>query len=215
MYQVRKPELFDALPELGMGFHFGVDSEVGGGFIVLNAQYAVNLEEIGDRRVFRQLREQKVEIKTANIIPSQDSELFLKWFGLALSNHSAYRNRTKLHESPPFPLSTGPNDEFVRYSTYANDRRIGPGDSLLPGTYVTSKMDADVAKTGFGNVGRYALPNPLPAVHRFDIVVPGGTAGLVGTVAPAFGQSGGGVEIELTSGAPPGSVKKRSRMPEY
>ena len=92
MYQVEKPELFDALPELGMGFHFGVAAEIGTGFIVLNAQFAVNLEEIGDRRGFRQMREPKVEIKTANIIPSQDSGLFLKWFGSALSNRAAYQN---------------------------------------------------------------------------------------------------------------------------
>jgi len=38
------------------------------------------------------------------------------------------------------------------------------------------------------------LPNTLPASHHYQIEAPAGTAVAFGTVAPAFGQSGGGVE---------------------
>jgi hypothetical protein len=67
----------------------------------------------------------------------------------------------------------------------------------------------------FAVVGRYALPNLLPATYRFDIAVAMGVPGLVGTVSPAFGQAGGGVEVELTVGAPAGSLTRRSTIPEY
>jgi hypothetical protein len=86
---------------------------------------------------------------------------------------------------------------------------------LLAGTYVTSERDANHATTGFAVVGRYALPNPLPAIHRFEIAIAAPLPCLAGTVSPAFGQAGGGVEIELTIGAPPGSVTNRLTIPEY
>lgn len=48
--------------------------------------------------------------------------------------------------------------------------------------------------TGFIAVGRFALPNTLPASYRYEIEAPTGTSVDFGTVAPAFGQAGGGVE---------------------
>jgi hypothetical protein len=38
------------------------------------------------------------------------------------------------------------------------------------------------------------MPNTLPASHHYQIEVPAGNAAHFGTVAPAFGQAGGGVE---------------------
>jgi hypothetical protein len=215
VYRVMKSDLFDALPELGMGFHFGVDSRTREGFIVLNAEYAISVEEVGGGRAFRQLSEPKADVKDADIVPSQDVQEFLKSFGPRLSNHRAYLNRRTLHESPPFQFQARANDLFVRFSAFRADRRIGPGNSLRPGTYATSATDARLALTGYGNVGRYALPNLLPAVYRFDITVPSGTSGLVGTVSPAFGQAGGGVEVELTGGAPTGSVQGPTKISDY
>jgi hypothetical protein len=48
--------------------------------------------------------------------------------------------------------------------------------------------------TGFVAVGRFALPNNLPASYRYEIEAPGSTPVDFGTLAPAFGQAGGGVE---------------------
>jgi hypothetical protein len=54
MYSVKDPEAFDAKPELGMGYHFGVvqtsQAKVGSqeGVIVLNAKYALTPREIMD-----------------------------------------------------------------------------------------------------------------------------------------------------------------------
>jgi hypothetical protein len=208
-----QPTLFDDLPELGMGFHFGQEKSGPEGYIVLNAEYAVNAKEIGDPVTFQFLAELR-DFKSADIVPSQNRGLFLEWFQRWLSNPSAYLRRQQLHQSPPFPFSAQQNDRFVRFSAFNADRRVGPGRSLRPGSYATSLTDAKVS-TGYGNVGRYALPNLLPAIYAFDITVPNGTQGLIGTVSPAFGQSGGGVEIEWPTGTPPGSVQGPTTIPAY
>ena len=235
MYLVRNPADFDAVPELGMGYHFGVVEASGDagkkGVIVLNAQYAVAPEEILNFRSFDRLLSALgkevspgivVTIISAppmlperSVVPSEDISFFWNSFGRFVTNLDRYEAHAVLHESPPFPLATRSQENFVRFSAFQNDRRVRPDRSLLPGSYVTSERDANFSPSGFAAVGRYALPNILPAIFRFDIMVPKGTPGLVGTVSPAFGQAGGGVEIELTKGAPPNSVKGPSTTPEY
>lgn len=42
--------------------------------------------------------------------------------------------------------------------------------------------------------GGSLLPNILPASYRYEITAPSRTAVDFGTVAPAYGQAGGGVE---------------------
>lgn len=72
-------------------------------------------------------------------------------------------------------------------------------DKLKIGTYLTTQLDYPYANTGFASVGRYALPIPLPACYVFQYELPAGITIRAGTVAPAFGQAGGGVEICLTN----------------
>lgn len=79
------------------------------------------------------------------------------------------------------------------------------GKTLSPGAYLTSNLDHLLANTGFGAVGRYALPIPAPATHVFQYQLPVGTVMRVGTVSPMFGQAGGGVEARLDS-VPPNTV---------
>jgi hypothetical protein len=223
LYSVEKPETFDGTPELGMGFHFGVTQpsekyNKSEGVIVLNAQLALTPKDILDFWLFERWQEtQGREIVPGvvatmimapepapkrSILPSEDAALFIATFGNFVANSDRYEMRSKLHASPPFPLQTREPEYFVRFSAFKNDRRVGADGSLLPGTYVTSKRDAEHVPSGFAAVGRYALPNPMSAIHRFDALAPGGTVGWVGTVLPSFGQSGGGVEIKLTKGLP-------------
>ena len=54
--------------------------------------------------------------------------------------------------------------------------------------------------TAFATIGRLALPNVQPAVHQYVIDIEAGTTVEFGTVAPAFGQAGGGVEAFLPTG---------------
>lgn len=90
---------------------------------------------------------------------------------------------------------------FRRYLATARDPRF-VGGQLTAGTYLTSQLDAAHADSGFGAVGRYALPIPLPVNHVVQYELPAGTTIDVGTVAPNFGQSGGGVEIHLPNDTP-------------
>jgi len=87
---------------------------------------------------------------------------------------------------------------FYRYLSALPDARY-TGRNLRAGTYLTSKIDRVHADTGFGAVGRYALPLPLPAIHVIEYELPAGIVIQAGTTAPSFGQAGGGVEICLTA----------------
>jgi hypothetical protein len=83
--------------------------------------------------------------------------------------------------------------------------------TLLPGTYLASERELPFIKSGFGAVGRLALPLPVAASHVFEyVVMPGVPPGLkikVGTVAPAFGQAGGAAEVQTDHGAAPLPVR--------
>lgn len=84
---------------------------------------------------------------------------------------------------------------FHRYSAFSPDRRVDPmtGD-FVAGTYATPESETPFVPTGFAAVGRFALPNTLAASNHYTVLAPNGTSVSFGTVAPAFGQAGGGVE---------------------
>lgn len=91
---------------------------------------------------------------------------------------------------------------FHRFSAFNPDRRVDPltGD-FLPGTYAAPESEVPFVPTGFAAVGRFALPNTLPASNHYTIRAAIGTAVSFGTVAPAFSQAGGGVEAFFANGA--------------
>ena len=87
------------------------------------------------------------------------------------------------------------NRIFYRYSAFNPDKRVDPKTgSFLAGTYAAPGSEVPFLPTGFVAVGRFALPNVLPASYRYEIDAPVETSVDFGTVAPAFGQAGGGVE---------------------
>ena len=88
------------------------------------------------------------------------------------------------------------NTRFYRFISSDMDFRYRDG-KLSAETYVTTASDAAHVNTGFSVVARFALPLPLPANVRIEYEIPKGTRIQVGTVAPNFGQAGGGVEIFL------------------
>lgn len=89
---------------------------------------------------------------------------------------------------------TTAGEVFWRLSAYAKDHRITADRALRAGTYVTSDSDIGVVGSGFAAVGRYALPNPFPAIYAFAVRPEPGTPIVIGTCRPGYGQSGGGVE---------------------
>lgn len=90
--------------------------------------------------------------------------------------------------------------KFLRYISLPADPRYNSGTGeLRAGTYLTSKLDSNHADSGFGSVGRFALPIPLPISSVIEYTLPAGSVIDAGTVAPNYGQAGGGVEICLTA----------------
>lgn len=87
---------------------------------------------------------------------------------------------------------------FLRYISSSADRRF-TGMNLLPRTYLTTKLEAKTATSGFAAVGRFSLPLPMPACTVIEYKLPAHSVIEAGTVAPLFGQSGGGVEICVVS----------------
>ena len=83
---------------------------------------------------------------------------------------------------------------FVRYSAYNPDRRVNARGDISPGSYAAPVSETGLVPSGFAAVGRFALPNVAPASYAYDFIAPAGTTVHFGTVAPAFGQAGGGGE---------------------
>lgn len=111
-------------------------------------------------------------------------------------------------EDAPITL-TGVDEVFKRFSAYANDRRVTVGKGLTPGTFATTKEDADAnIRTGADAVARYALPNSKPATNVFTIAPPKDTELKRGTAQPANNQPGGGVEVTFCQREPrPNSLR--------
>lgn len=90
--------------------------------------------------------------------------------------------------------TTSGGEVFWRLCGLKPDPRLR-GTVLVPGTYLTSDDDLRLVTTGFGAVGRYALPSPFPASHITECRPAAGQTFNIGTTRPNFGQAGGGVEI--------------------
>lgn len=115
---------------------------------------------------------------------------------------------------PYFYQRTHHGDEFRRLSSNQADWRIGQDGSVAKGTYATTVNDLRATPSGLAAVGRYALPVKLPASYVYHIIPPPNTLILYSTVRPAYGFSGGGVEVYFPNGCPPGSAKLFSTLPE-
>jgi hypothetical protein len=117
-------------------------------------------------------------------------------------------------EDAPITL-TASGEIFVRFCAYAADRRVTPGWGLKAGTFATTKGDADAnVRTGTDAVARYALPNSKPASNKFTITPAKDEELQRGTVQPANGQPGGGVEVIFVKGLPDRTVSGPVTIPD-
>ena len=78
---------------------------------------------------------------------------------------------------------------------------------------MTTEHDVSMVPSGLAVVARYALPLSYPAIHMWSIRASQAQM-RYGTVRPAFGQSGGGVEALFTHGTPPDTVEGPIVIPE-
>lgn len=207
------------IPESGMGFQIirarvrpqeqrRVSFEDAGLLLVLNAEYVVPFNPVGDFMSLRTLG----ELGELGELPEQVPGVLEREPELVTDRIAILREGP---ESSPFivPLAvfrTAPlhskthlHQAFFRYSAFYPDHRVRPDGAFVPGTYATTFNDSRMVPSGLAAVGRYALPNPLPASHVYILVPQAGTPTIAGAVVPNFNQAGGGVEIQFPSGAQP------------
>ena len=199
------------LPETGMGFQL-VEAVVLGmtkPLLVLNAEHAIDIAEIGlefgdDPSVILRNGLRIIDTMNGRIVQTMFAAPQPHSFKLLGSRISVPQIANPaaggvlmvaLPSSLVKHVSLPASRVFHRFSAFNPDRRVDPtSGSLLPGTYVAPDSEIPFVPTGFTAVGRFALPNNLPASHHYVIEAPAGTSVDFGTVAPAFGQAGGGVE---------------------
>lgn len=211
-------KFLEELPETGMGFQL-VEASVMGSLkrmLVFNCETAFDISDLdlapGDdpsvilRNGFRiiELLNGRGPVQTMIMSPQPSRFRLLE---TRISGLSAIVPAGPLLAVPPSSLvkhvpSLPSKRLFHRFSAFKPDRRVDPvsGD-FLPGTYAAPDSEKPFVLTGFVAVGRFALPNTLPASNHYQIEAKAGTAVSFGTVGPAFGQSGGGVEAFFASGA--------------
>jgi hypothetical protein len=219
------------LPETGMGFQL-VEAVVFGSttpLLVLNSERAIDLAEIGlelgdDPSVILRNGLRIIDAINSGIVqtvfaaPQPHSfKLLSSRVSVPKISPSALGKALKaaLPSSLVKHVSLSANRVFHRFSAFNPDRRVDSiTGNFLPGTYAVPESEVPFVPTGFTAVGRFALPNNLPASHHYEIKAPAGTAVDFGTVAPAFGQAGGGVEAYFKNAVTNARVPPASRLPD-
>ena len=175
-YRVRDDfrDVLLAKAESGMGYQ-RVRGRAGAHFLVLNAEVALEASHTGtlaneDGEWLRGAKAASGEAKHEEWLASLHE----------LEEISMDECDVAVHGS--FSSATRSSEEFIRFSAFAKDRRILPNGSVLPGTYATTRTETAIVPSGLAAVGRYALPNPAPAVHAFLLVPPAPTPIHCGTV---------------------------------
>lgn len=156
-----------------------------------------------------------LEYQSSDYGIEDDPGAFVKFVDLNNSFLEQKYMGRRLHQSPPFDRNACKGSVMYRYTMLRDDPRIGSNGEVSPGTFATTSSDAAFVASGFGAVGRYALPALLPRCYKFKIVPPDGAPIKVGACQPNFGQAGGGVEVEFTTALPAGSAAFDSSIPEF
>lgn len=231
LYLVSHPSKFDDWPELAMGIHFAerIENQArsnntnddDGSFIVFNSVLAIPVSELwqadralAPRDLEKVLNGSDKAAKVA-VAPCDSIERLLRVLHPNYWIRRRFESHGRVHGSPPFLGSTRTGDCYVRFSAFSNDRRVTIMGGLLPGTYATSGRDAAMVATALSAVGHYALPSIVPPCFRYEIAPPALTELKYGTVAPAYGQSGGGTEIEFFRGVADGACSGPLMIPFY
>lgn len=215
------------LPETGMGFQI-VEGLIWGAtkpLLVFNSDRAVDLSQLGlemsddpsavlrnGLRIVELLKSDVVE--TAIMSPAPRSFKLLNARIPIVRAALGVGPTTALPSSLVKHVTLATNRSFHRFSAYTPDRRIDPlTGSFVAGTYAAPESEVPFVPTGFAAVGRFALPVNLPASNRFEIEAPSGTSVDFGTVAPAFGQAGGGVEAYFVNAVTNAAVPPKIHPP--
>jgi len=184
-------------PESGMGFQEVEATTTDNKYkkcIVYNAELLVYVSELEEfkkhasyySRLLESSKDSQYEIKSLRVMADQSQIRYSKL------NEGA--------ESQVEVFLTENDEEFRRFSAYENDNRITSNFALIPGTFATTREDANNIRTGVEAVERYSLPNNVPAKYVFKIRPKIDTEIKKGVVSPAFGHKGGGDEVIFIKG---------------
>jgi|SRR6267154_48217 len=100
----------------------------------------------------------------------------------------------------PFSGATEANDVFYRCEPWPTSKRVNQSkNEIVAATYACPASELPFLPTGFAAVGRYALPNLLPACFRWELQPTAGSAVHCGASVPLYGQAGGGVEVRFNN----------------
>jgi len=216
------------LPESGMGFQIIRARSRGNSLfgLVVNAELFIDFGELPEVNTHSYDELQEL-IRTAQSLESPLEDLYvLQAFAQNVPPSSdeapgiidtPVSAGGSLAPSPRWSRATTDHEGFVRFSAFSKDWRILDNGVVAQNTYATTVGDARFAVSGLAVAGRYALPNPLPAIYAYTIVPGAGVPFLAGTTAPANGQAGGGVEVCFTDQKkiPPGAAFNRPyKIPE-
>ena len=203
--------------ESGMGYQFVQFRLVANGAlrhaVAYNAQVLVEWDEHFDagRQVlagrgvhalasdprFSQSLEKAVDLKVVASLSSRTSGIVAEPPGLKCGRVAGGYGAT----SAPEKRANG-EEEFVRISAYADDKRVDQVNKLLlPGTYATTSRDYWLCvKCPDDPIDRYALPNNEKITTAFHVRPLIGDVLRVGRVQPNFGHQGGGEEAFFKDG---------------
>jgi len=212
-----------AQPESGMGFQIveakkaaSLGSEA---WLVFNGELAIVIEDqtwLQSRAAMSEIHLRAEAKNVSTLIESFHVATTRSGVGRPPSSHGPARTLAPAAHSLIKKSETAAGTTYYRFSAFENDRRVNPKTgAFLPGTYATTATDKPMAPSGFAAVGRYALPNVLPASFVFALSAVGSERIHIGTVAPAFGQSGGGVEVFFPlGGSNSAGYKAPARLPD-
>jgi len=96
----------------------------------------------------------------------------------------------------PYSFDAGQEDVFYRYEAWPVSRRIHRSlGQIDKGTFACPASEKRFVRCGFAAVGRYALPDLMPACWRWKLKPAPGSLLDIGACVPLYGQAGGGVEV--------------------
>ena len=220
-------------PEYGMGYQYAAVALSSGGTAVgyiLNGSAFVTKDELTNfsptelAKAEKNALESRLTVTHVSLIPrSPESLKNVKRIRAACAN-TAQKSATMLsmNEARVFsqaakdaPIkATEAGDVFKRFSAYVNDFRITEKRGLQPGTFATTAEDALHVHSGREAISRYALENKQSANKRFTITPLPNTRLQEGIVQPAYGETGGGVEVIFVDGTTDWTVSRPDIIPE-
>jgi hypothetical protein len=217
---------FDEQPEAAMGLHVAQlhdsGSDAASVIFVLGGQVALIPDEDARRQISELL--DKLWGRQEEYVTVDVQEEFEKWrsdlpaapllrglqpvrpssvaFTLPLPSYVSPAPKPPQHVYGhlPFTGRTGRNDVFYRCEPWPISRWVDQAKAEVKAhTYACPHSELPFFPTGFAAVGRYALPNLMPACYRWKLQPVPNTSLDCGTSVPLFGQAGGGVEVRFRS----------------